>query len=56
MNKFVIQCPKCDNKFNMTKFGKDNFKWFNEIEVVDYDDRTKLTCPKCSYYETDKEG
>ena len=29
--------------------------YFNELTVSGYKEHTKLECPNCGYYETDKE-
>ena len=54
MDKFSIKCPECDNVFNLTINRTKYFQYFNEIMTVDYSEHTKLECPKCGYYETDK--
>ena len=60
MDKFIIKCPQCGNNFNLTKHQiSDKYPqtiYFNELNVADYNDHIKLNCPKCGYYETDKEG
>jgi uncharacterized Zn finger protein len=54
MDKFIIKCPECGEKFSLTTTKGGYYNYFKEMHPLGYSGHIMLRCPNCGYSETDK--